>query len=169
MKREEFNKDMGDYLRRRNVIKRINPLEAARNFFTIKFRFEKKQEKEEMPLDIPPEQVEAVLAQDAIKHSMSKRPSAAPPRVVNIPQQKPEKKTMSWLFGKKKEQDEDYDTMETMATPAQPVLDEEVKEVLKITFKWLKKMDPDTIAEIKESPDFEKYKAVLDKYGLIKK
>ena len=76
---------------------------------------------------------------------------------------------MGWLFNKKKEQDEDYDTMETVTMPAPGALDEDVKEVLKITFKWLKQMDPDQVEEIKSSSDFEKYKKVLDKYGLIKK
>ena len=73
---------------------------------------------------------------------------------------------MAWFNKNKK--DDDYEVMET-APMAQPVLDEEVKEVLKITFKWLKQMDPDTVEEIKSSSDFEKYKKVLDKYGLIKK
>ncbi len=74
---------------------------------------------------------------------------------------------MGW-FSKKKEHDDDYDMAEA-AMPAQPVLDEDTKEVLKITFKWLKMMPPETVEEIKNSPDFEKYKAVLGKYGLIKK
>ncbi len=68
---------------------------------------------------------------------------------------------MGW-FSRKKEDD-----FEEVA--AQPAVDEDVKEVLKITFKWLKQMDPEQIEQIKRSPDFEKYKAVLDKYGLIKK
>jgi hypothetical protein len=172
MVREEFNRDMGDYLRRRNVIKRTNPFAAAHNFFTKSFKFTiKKDEKEELPLDIPQEQIEAVLAQDAIKPSTSKRPLAAKPQVVTLPrepQKTQEKKTMGWLFNKKKEE-EDYDTMETVTMPQQSVLDEDVKEVLKITFKWLKQMDPDQVESIKNSPDFEKYKRVLDKYGLIKK
>jgi hypothetical protein len=172
MAREEFNREMGDYLRRRNVIKRTNPFAAAHNFFTKSFKFTiKREEKEELPLDIPPEQVEAVLAQDAIRQTTSKRPAAGKPQVVTIPQQEPkqpEKKTMGWLFNKKKE-DEDYDTMETVQVPAQAALDEDVKEVLKITFKWLKQMDPEQVEQIKSSPDFEKYKKVLDKYGLIKK
>jgi hypothetical protein len=70
---------------------------------------------------------------------------------------------MGWFSRK---QDDEYE-IETV--PAQPALDADVREVLKITFKWLKMMDHDTVDEIKRSPDFEKYKAVLDKYGLIKK
>lgn len=170
MAREEFNRDMGDYLRRRNVIRRTNPLVAAHNFFTKNFRFRiKTEEREELPLDIPQEQIEAVLAMDAIKQSTSKRPVAGKPQVVTIqPQKTQEKRTMGWLFNKKKEE-EDYDTMETVTMPAQGALDEDVKEVLKITFKWLKQMDPDQVEDIKNSADFEKYKKVLDKYGLIKK
>jgi hypothetical protein len=170
MAREEFNREMGDYLRRRNVIRRADPIKAARDFFSKAFTFESRAKKEEPPLDIPPEQVEAVLAQDAIQQNTSKRTVAKKPQVVSIPQEikKQETKTMGWLFGKKKEQEEDYDTMEA-PTVTQPVIDEDVKEVLKITFKWLKQMDPEQVEEIKNSSDFEKYKAVLGKYGLIKK
>jgi len=74
---------------------------------------------------------------------------------------------MGWLFNKRNEEEE-YDTMETVQVQ-EPVLDEDVKEVLKITFKWLKQMDPDQVEDIKNSADFDKYKRVLDKYGLIKK
>jgi hypothetical protein len=155
---DEFNRDMDNYLRGRRVTKRTNPLLAARNYFSTLFSV-KQQKKEEMPLDIPQEQVQAVLAQSAA-------PQKTTPRQTQYtPAQKPKVNTMGW-FSKKKE--EDYEMVET-APAAQPAMDEEVKEVLKITFKWLKMMDPETIDEIKRSPDFEKYKRVLDKYGLIKK
>ncbi len=169
MSRDDFNRDMDGYLKSRRVTQRSNPLVAARNFFSKAFSFgSKKQEPaEELPLDIPQEQVEAVLAGGTIPRTGGAR--KAPTQSTTRPQaaqKTQERSTMGW-FTKKKEQDEDYD-MADMA-PAQPVLDEEVKEVLKITFKWLKMMDAETVEEIKSSPDFDKYKAVLGKYGLIKK
>jgi len=49
-----------------------------------------------------------------------------------------------------------------------PGVDEEVKQVLKITHKWLLKLPPEELAQFKASSDFELYKAILGKYRLIK-
>jgi hypothetical protein len=162
----EFNREMQQYLKTRRTASKTNPFLAARRYFQGLFA----KEEEPKPLDIPPEQVQAVLEQSATRRPTGVRntPLAAPSRTRSeqarsAPTQ-PKVKKMGW-FSKAK--DEDEEMMD--ATPQQPVLDEDVKEVLKITFKWLKRMDPDTIDEIKASPDFEKYKQVLDKYGLIKK
>ena len=166
----EFNREMGGYLRERGVFKKTNPLAATRRYIQGLIPKKKKQE-DEMPLDIPPEQVEQVIAQDGIKTGMPRRlpaKQAAKPTVVAIAPQETKKQKvgiMKW-FSSSKEQEDDY---ETVQQPAQPVIDEDVKEVLKITFKWLKQMDPETVDEIKASEDFEKYKKVLDKYGLIKR
>jgi hypothetical protein len=155
MARSDFNQDMGQYLRKRKVMGAGNPLAAAKRFFSKTFGFgQKAKQQEELPLDIPQEHVNAVLKGESA-------PALTPTRSTTTPR----KNTMGWFS--KKTEDEDYDMMD--AGPAQPVLDEDVKEVLKITFKWLKQMDPDVVEDIKASPDFEKYKAVLDKYGLIKK
>ena len=64
--------------------------------------------------------------------------------------------------------------METVELPAEdyeqePVLDEDVIEVLKIMHKWLEQLPPSKKRSFKASKDFQKYKEVLDKYGLIKK
>lgn len=50
-----------------------------------------------------------------------------------------------------------------------PVMDEEMRETLKLLHKWLEKLDPDVMNQFKRSTDFEQYKLMLDKYGLIKK
>jgi hypothetical protein len=159
---DEFNREMDGYLRSRRVIKRTNPFLSARNYF--KTFLSAKPQRQEQPLeDIPQEHVQAVLA--------GKRVQTTTPQTRSTPtqaRQQPKVNNMGWFT--KKRQDDDYEMMEgATQTTAQPVLDEEVKDVLKITFKWLKMMDPETIDEIKRSPDFEKYKKVLDKYGLIKK
>jgi hypothetical protein len=48
-------------------------------------------------------------------------------------------------------------------------LDPETVEVLKITGKWIMKLDSEKKKEFKESGDYAKYKSFLDKYGLTKK
>jgi predicted RNase H-like nuclease (RuvC/YqgF family) len=47
-------------------------------------------------------------------------------------------------------------------------LEEDVKEVLKIAHSWLEKLPPRHKKEFKTSKDFEKYKSILEKYGLVK-
>ena len=162
----EFNKEMGHYLKQRGVYRRTNPFLAARNYFRTLFSVRKKQQ--EQPLEIPQEQVDAVIKQSTVTQprpqARAAKPASQPakqakPQVASRKQQKVG--IMKW-FGRKEE--DDYEVVE-----AGPVLDEDVKEVLKITFQWLKQMDPELIEEIKQSEDFEKYKKLLDKYGLIKK
>jgi TolA-binding protein len=70
-------------------------------------------------------------------------------------------------FLKKKQQ--------AQAEPAQedngkyePVLDEDVIEVIKICHKWLNELPPGKKRSFKASSDFQKYKEVLEKYGLVK-
>lgn len=70
------------------------------------------------------------------------------------------------FFGPGKDDDFD-DAQEEKAAEALP-LDEEIKEVLKLTHKWITKLPPEELHAFRTSPDFEKYKTVLKKYGLIK-
>lgn len=51
---------------------------------------------------------------------------------------------------------------------AMPQLDEDVKDILKITFNWINKLPKAKLQEFKSSEDFEKYKVILMKYGLVK-
>lgn len=169
--RSEFNRDMGAYLRQRRSSDYNNPLDSARTY--VKGFFAKKEEpKEEMPLDIPQEQVEAVIAQSKVKTRSIQKVSVSARPVAQVmqgtPAQEPKQHKVSIMkwFGSKTQED-DYE--QVAVAPAQPAIDEDVREVLKITFKWLKMMDQETVEEIKSSTDFEKYKKVLDKYGLIKK
>ena len=50
-----------------------------------------------------------------------------------------------------------------------PVIDEDVKEVLKRLHSWIEKLPNRELREFKTSEDFELYLAVLEKYELIKK
>ncbi len=45
---------------------------------------------------------------------------------------------------------------------------EEIKEVIKITHKWLEQLPPETIERFKRSEDFQKYKEILKKLEMIK-
>ena len=50
----------------------------------------------------------------------------------------------------------------------EPVLDQDVIEVIKIGHRWLNELPPGKKRSFKASDDFQKYKAVLEKYGLVK-
>lgn len=49
-----------------------------------------------------------------------------------------------------------------------PVIEEEVKEALKIAHTWLGHLSPIKTKAFKNSDDFQKYKEILLKYGLVK-
>lgn len=63
--------------------------------------------------------------------------------------------------------DEDFDE-DFMDEPSTPELDEDVKEILKITHSWLEKLPVRQKKLFKDSNDFERYKELLAKHGLIK-
>ena len=48
------------------------------------------------------------------------------------------------------------------------LLRRETREALRMVHKWIGRLSPDQINAFKRSPDFQKYKDLLDKYGLIK-
>ena len=50
----------------------------------------------------------------------------------------------------------------------QDTLYKETRETLKILHKWINRLPPQQIEAFKRSPDFQKYKNLLDKYNLIK-
>ena len=50
-----------------------------------------------------------------------------------------------------------------------PVIDEDVKETLKILHRWLERLPNDQLRAFKTSEDFGKYREVLEKYELIRK
>lgn len=51
----------------------------------------------------------------------------------------------------------------------EPAIGEDIAEVFKILHKWLEQLTPAKKRSFKASSDFQKYKEVLTKYGLVKK
>ena len=49
------------------------------------------------------------------------------------------------------------------------ILKEDTRHVLKSIHKWLSKLSPEHIDSFRRSPDFIKYKEILEEYDLIKK
>ena len=54
------------------------------------------------------------------------------------------------------------------AEQEQAVLDEQVRETIKILHRWLEQLPPDKLEQFKRSADFARYKELLRKFGMIK-
>ncbi len=77
-------------------------------------------------------------------------------------------KLRAFLGFKTREEEFDEDLEEEVLRASKSLVDEEVKEVLKITHSWLEKLSPKQKKAFKESEDFQRYKEFLVKYGLAK-
>lgn len=60
------------------------------------------------------------------------------------------------------------DELEYVEQEVIPKIDEDVKQVLKITHKWLGKLSKRERDNFKESVDYHDYKKILEKYNLVK-
>lgn len=76
-------------------------------------------------------------------------------------------KIKQWLSFDENDSDEE-EFVKTEEQPASGV-NEDIKEVLKLQNKWLSKLPSKTIREFKESDDYKRIKALLEKNNLIKK
>jgi len=66
------------------------------------------------------------------------------------------------------EVEEDIDPQVEVVETTEPVLDEDIKMVLKMSYTWLSYLPRNKFERFKESEEFEIYKDVLQKYGLVK-
>ena len=64
--------------------------------------------------------------------------------------------------------DEDMLGSEPVELDEHEQLKAETRAVLKVTHKWLSRLPPEQIDAFKRSPDFTRYRELLEKYGLIK-
>jgi uncharacterized protein with von Willebrand factor type A (vWA) domain len=77
------------------------------------------------------------------------------------------------LFAKKQkdlddEFDAEVDESQVRSALQEDPLKDETRIVLKSLHKWISRLPPDQIEAFKRSPDFEQYKDLLDRYGLIR-
>jgi len=79
-----------------------------------------------------------------------------------------------WFLRKKEIEDEEEDIDPELVSQTiskdqkNEDLINETRQVLKSLHKWLSKLPPEQIEAFKRSPDFNQYKDLLDKYGLIR-
>jgi hypothetical protein len=73
------------------------------------------------------------------------------------------------LFRRAKIDDEvDIEPEQEVELDENELLIKETREALRMIHHWVSKLPPEQINAFKRSPDFQKYKTILDKYGLIK-
>ena len=78
------------------------------------------------------------------------------------------------IFGSSKKIDLEDDFQEEISIPSprqeeKEALSQETKEVLRLLHKWLSKLSPEQIHAFRRSEDFNRYKDLLEAYGIVKK
>ncbi|MCF7799140.1 hypothetical protein K9M74_04510 [Candidatus Woesearchaeota archaeon] len=134
------------------------------SIFFARFRTSKEKqdaldEIDELPSDIA-EEVEEV--EDEIEHVQEE--------VQELEDQR--EGLLSRLFSlfRRAKVSEEYeeDSVGEPVVDEQELLKRETRETLRVIHKWIGRLSPDQINAFKRSPDFQRYKDLLDKYGLIK-
>ncbi len=72
------------------------------------------------------------------------------------------------LFRRAKTEEVDEEEIEEVELDENELLQKETREALRMIHKWIGRLPPDQINAFKRSPDFQKYKDILNKYNLIK-
>lgn len=72
------------------------------------------------------------------------------------------------MFGGKGKEELYEEAEIEVAEQEQAILDEQVKETIKILHRWLEQLPPDKLDQFKRSADFARYKELLRKFGMIK-
>jgi hypothetical protein len=82
------------------------------------------------------------------------------------------KKMFRVIFGvneKFEEEDIDPSLIKTEVKKEEDILKQETRATLKIVHKWISRLSPEQIDAFRRSPDFVKYKELLERYDLLKK
>ena len=66
------------------------------------------------------------------------------------------------------EEEEPFEHAEDVELDPNEVLKAETRQTLKIIHKWISRLPPEQIDAFKRSPDFARYKELLEKYNLLK-
>ena len=76
-------------------------------------------------------------------------------------------------FGRKKKEPTSEEiaalTASTVHKEEEPTLPEDAKEAIRTLHRWLEKLPTKRLEEFKNSEDFQHYKEVLQKYGMVRK
>ena len=86
-----------------------------------------------------------------------------------------EKGFFARLFGGKKPKEPTQEEIDALTAarapiePLEPTLPEDAKEAIRTLHRWLEHLPSRKLEEFKNSEDFQHYKEVLSKYGMVRK
>lgn len=180
----EFNKEMDDYLER---IRQRQKRSGEINKWSIPIKKKKEEpkikKKEKIPEEIEEENIIMEYSDKELSwwDKLFSRKKRTDPEIIEAEEELEEitdeieeleeeretivQKFLKLLRRKETTAEEELEEFEE----EEPTLDPEVKDLLKRLHQWLEKLPNRDLRAFKVSEDFELYKKVLEKYGLIKK
>lgn len=186
----KFNKDLDNYIAKRKTVFSGERKEG----FDVKIKLGKKQREERVP-DLTPKKVhilykkpgffERIFARKAPMNDspevpeefdavtgMKKKIEVTNKEIKDLRKEEDflEKKReglLSRLFKSLRRRDDTED--DVVPVQSEPELDPETVETIRLMGKWLTKLDTEVKKDFRDSGDYAKYKAFIDKYGLGKK
>lgn len=180
MDQKDFNRDMDSYLRKRK--------DSKGGFFSSlksvpKVEIVGDDDQEEKPTDVPLEQVQAVLRGETVRPQETSREATTvefdeEDFTEQSFEQEPRRGFWSRLWqsiGMTREEvigDEDEEVPDfSDLTPKRnkDEIDGDIKDMLKTCVQWVNRLPPEDIQDIRRSDDYQEFKRLLDKYGLLKK
>lgn len=178
MGQRDFNRDMGAYLRERT---NERPGKSGSFIDKLKESFPKvtviADDEPEQPVaeDVPQEYVQAVMRGESVPKP-DPIEEAGEEIEEGIVRTVPFwRRWVNWLAGDSSDNDysvsEDIDMSEihTEPRPKKGAVDADVKEMLRICVHWVNMLPAEKIQDIKRSDDYQKFKDMLEQYGLLKK
>jgi hypothetical protein len=149
MDKEDFNKDLNDYISSKKRQQRGGIFDFLKNKNTGVKKMTEEEKKQEIE-DIEDMEDEAESLEEQ-EEEIEEEKEGLFRRIINK------------LKMNKTEEIPEEEEVELAHE-----LDEDTKKVLKMSYEWLKYMPESKLRDFKESEDFALYKEVLKKYGLAK-
>ena len=167
MDQREFNRQMGSYLRERKdgggFWKKLKSMVPS---VTI---VPDEEDQEPEPEEVPVEKVQAVMRGESVEPAEDDEFEA----YEAMDEQAGFFERLSqWIFGSYDRTEllhEDDVDVAVIEQDVKPEVDRDVKEMLRVCVRWVNRLPPEEIQAIKREDEYREFKALLDKYGLLKK
>ncbi len=163
----EFNRQMSSYLRDRKD-KRGMWSRLKDSMPKVSVAEDTSDNKQSVSQEVPIEQVQAVMRGEhiSVEEDISEDD-------FSDADEKPGffDRIRELIFGsyQKEELLHEHEELSVLGEEKMLTVDEDVKEMLRTCVRWLSRLPSDEISKIKRSQEYDDFKALLDKYGLLKK
>ena len=122
--------------------------------------------------------LEAYLASRRQKRKMAepKEEIKMSPEIETYDDEKPKRSWLAWLFGHEEDKqpvqeilpEKEFDELEVKKVVEVEHLRNDLKEVSRFALEYFKDLPAEKLQKLKESPEFEKFKEILRRHGIIK-